>query len=112
MTLRRQGKTQKESSARSGISERHGRRLESKASLKKQNSESETSKRTRQDPLALVWESDIVPMLKMDPDIMAVTIFEELQDRHPDTIDQSKMRTLHRRVREWKILNGHSSGSR
>lgn len=107
MNLRRQGKTQKESSVRSGISERHGRRLESTDNLVEANTATQSKKRTRQDPLSLFWESDIVPMLRMDPSIMAVTIFEELQDRHPDKIDQSKMRTLHRRVREWKILNGN-----
>jgi hypothetical protein len=39
--------------------------------------------RRRPDPLAGVWDSEIVPMLEAAPGIRAVAIFEEICGRHP-----------------------------
>ena len=39
--------------------------------------------RRRPDPLAGVWDSEIVPMLETAPGIRAVAIFEEICRRHP-----------------------------
>jgi hypothetical protein len=61
--------------------------------------------RRRPDPLAGVWESEIVPMLDAAPGIRAVAIFEELCRRHPE-IGTSVRRTLERRVAQWRALNG------
>lgn len=104
MKLRSQGNIQKESAKRSGISERHGRRLESNKAITKPINK----KRTRFDPLSEFWDQDIIPLLKSDPKIMPITIFEELENKHPEKISQIKLRTLQRRVKEWKILNGNN----
>ena len=40
--------------------------------------------RRRPDPLAGVWDSEIVPMLEAAPGIRAVAIFEEICRRHPE----------------------------
>ncbi|MDA9489757.1 hypothetical protein XI08_11595, partial [Bradyrhizobium sp. CCBAU 11361] len=40
--------------------------------------------RRRPDPLARVFETDIVPMLKAAAGVRPVTIFEELLRRHPE----------------------------
>ena len=40
--------------------------------------------RRRPDPLAAVWESEIVPMLEAAPGVRAVAIFEEMCRRHPE----------------------------
>jgi hypothetical protein len=40
--------------------------------------------RRRSDPLAGVWEWEIVPMLEAAPGVRAVAIFEEICRRHPD----------------------------
>ena len=40
--------------------------------------------RRRPDPLAGVWEGEIVPMLEAAPGVRAVAIFEEICRRHPD----------------------------
>ena len=61
--------------------------------------------RRRPDPLAGVWESEIVPMLDAAPGLRAVAIFEELCRRHPE-IGASVRRTLERRVAQWRALNG------
>jgi hypothetical protein len=61
--------------------------------------------RRRPDPLAGVWESEIVPMLAAAPGLRAVAIFEELVRRRPE-IGPGVRRTLERRVAEWRALNG------
>jgi hypothetical protein len=61
--------------------------------------------RRRPDPLAGVWESEIVPMLAAAPGLRAVAIFEELIRRRPE-IGPGVRRTLERRVAEWRALNG------
>jgi hypothetical protein len=61
--------------------------------------------RRRPDPLAAVWESEIVPMLARAPDLRAVAIFEEICRRHSE-IGAGVRRTIERRVRAWRALNG------
>ena len=63
--------------------------------------------RRRPDPLANVWESEIVPMLEAAPGVRAVAIFEEISRRHLD-FPTGVRRTLERRVARWRALNGPS----
>jgi hypothetical protein len=61
--------------------------------------------RRRPDPLADIFDSDVVPMLEAAPDLRAVAIFEEMQRRHPD-LALSVRRTMERRIRAWRALYG------
>jgi hypothetical protein len=61
--------------------------------------------RRRPDPLATVWESEIVPMLKTAPELRAIAVFDEIVRRHPN-LNRNLRRTLERRIRMWKALNG------
>jgi transposase InsO family protein len=61
--------------------------------------------RRRPDPLAAVWESEIVPMLEAAPGVRAVAIFEEMCRRHPEIISGVR-RTVERRISNWRALNG------
>ena len=61
--------------------------------------------RRRPDPLAGVWDSEIVPMLETAPGIRAVAVFEEICRRHP-AIALGVRRTLERRIAGWRALNG------
>jgi hypothetical protein len=54
--------------------------------------------RRRPDPLAALWESEIVPMLEAAPDIRAVAIFEELCRRHPGWRSAPDIGASHRQV--------------
>jgi transposase InsO family protein len=63
--------------------------------------------RRRPDPLAGVWEGEIVPMLEAAPGVRAVAILEEICRRHPD-LAVGVRRTLERRVARWRALNGPS----
>jgi transposase InsO family protein len=61
--------------------------------------------RRRPDPLAGVWDSEILPMLETAPGIRAVAIFEEICRRDPG-IALGVRRTLERRIARWRALNG------
>jgi hypothetical protein len=61
--------------------------------------------RRRPDPLAEIFDTEVVPMLKASPGLRAVAIFEEMQRRHPD-LSGGVRRTLERRVRSWRALYG------
>ena len=52
--------------------------------------------------------SEIVPLLKADVEgiLAAPTILEWLDERHPGSFDSSHLRTLQRRMRDWRALNG------
>jgi transposase InsO family protein len=61
--------------------------------------------RRRPDPLASVWDSEIVPLLQAAPSLRPVALFEEIIRRHPD-LGPGIRRTLERRVRAWRALHG------
>jgi hypothetical protein len=90
--------------AKSGISERSARRIESSPSLPSQQARRRW--RSRADPLAAVWEQEVVPLLRGAPNLMALTILRKLQDDHPDQFGDGVIRTLQRRIRQWRALEG------
>jgi hypothetical protein len=90
--------------AKAGISERSARRIEEQARLPSQRPSREW--RTRTDPLAEVWDSEVLPLLQVDAALNAVTVLEELQRRHPGQYGGAVLRTLQRRVRQWRALHG------
>jgi hypothetical protein len=61
--------------------------------------------RRRPDPLAEIYDREVVPLLQAAPAIRSVAIFEEMQRRHPDLPDGVR-RTLERRIRSWRALHG------
>lgn len=61
--------------------------------------------RTRVDPFDEVW-SEICTLLEGDSGFEAKTIFEWLDQRYPGRFTAGQLRTLQRRVRDWRILEG------
>ena len=61
--------------------------------------------RRRPDPLIAIFDAEIVPMLEAAPDLRPIAILEEMQRRHPEVPD-SVRRTMERRIRQWRALNG------
>ena len=57
--------------------------------------------RTRPDPFASVW-SEVETWLVDEPDATAKSLFQRLQREHPSTYAPGQLRTLQRRVREWR----------
>lgn len=64
--------------------------------------------RTRPDPFADMWTAEIEPLLQRDACLRAVTLFADLQLRHPGRFQDGQVRTLERRVRQWRAVAGPS----
>jgi hypothetical protein len=63
--------------------------------------------RTRTDPFEAHWE-EVREKLTDNPGLEAKTLFEDLQRRFPDTFPDGQLRTLQRRVKRWRALEGPS----
>jgi hypothetical protein len=100
----RKNKSQVLAAALAGISERSGRRIESAVTLPSQNQRRQW--RSRADPFADVWDSEVVPLLQRAPKLMAITVLRKLQDDHPDGFPDGVLRTLQRRIRQWRAVAG------
>ena len=61
--------------------------------------------RRRRDPLAAVWDSEVVPLLQSVAGLRPIAIFDEIRRRHPE-IGAGIRRTLERRIRTWRALHG------
>lgn len=101
---KRRTHTQAAAAAKAGISERSARRIETLESLPSQRPPRRW--RTRPDPLAEVWDGEILPLLQASPNLNAVTLLEELQRRHPGEYGAGMIRTLQRRLRQWRAVHG------
>lgn len=103
MKNRLEGLEQTTSAAKSGMSERTGRRIEcGQHQLRK----SHRRESRRKDPLEEVWEQDLKPKLEEEPLLTPMTLLEILQKEHPEEYPDNVLRTLQRRVKEWKALYG------
>jgi transposase InsO family protein len=99
----RQTSTPAIAAAKAGFSPASAYRIEADPRLPSQKKK--PRERRRPDPLAGVWESEVVPMLEAAPGIRAVAIFEEICRRHP-AIATGVRRTLERRIAKWRALKG------
>jgi hypothetical protein len=61
--------------------------------------------RRRPDPLAALWDSEIVPMLQATPDLRAIGVFNEMRRRHAE-LSEGVRRTLERRIQTWRAMHG------
>lgn len=111
---RMEGKNQEQAAAAAGVAVRTARRWES-GPLPSQRKAKRTW-RTRADPFADVWETDVLPLLEQDRTeqtktatahkLQAKSVLKELRRRHPGEFPKSLLRTLQRRIREWRVLHG------
>lgn len=90
-------------SAKAGFSTATGYRIKADPRLPSQKKA--PRERRRPDPLAGIWDAEIVPMLAAAPGLRAIAIFEEMRRRHPDLLPGVR-RTLERRIRTWRAVNG------
>jgi hypothetical protein len=101
----RQVHNQRIAAARTGMSERTARRLETDP--RKPSERVPERGRTVPDPLERVWEAELVPMLQTDPRLRPITLLHYLQRAYPAQFPDDRVRrTLERRVRDWKALRG------
>ena len=64
--------------------------------------------RTRVDPFAQVWSADIEPLLRADTRgvLDGVALMTVLDERYPGRFATGQVRTLQRRLRDWKAQHG------
>ena len=104
MKARNEGHSQENAAAKAGISERSGRSIEQGKRIDPTTKERHW--RTRPDPLAAVWESELKPMLAKTPTLTAITLLEYVQAKYPEDYPDSVWRTLQRRLKAWQALQG------
>lgn len=61
--------------------------------------------RTRADPFEEDWP-ELESRLEVAPELEAKALFEDLCRRHPGRYESGQLRTLQRRVKEWRALHG------
>ncbi len=100
------GKSQEAAAATAGMSVRTARKWE--AGALPSTSKEPRSWRTRPDPFEGVWEEEIVPLLVRDEDriLQATTLLELLDSRYPGRFGATQLRTLQRRIRDWRAVQG------
>ena len=59
--------------------------------------------RTRKDPFEKVWV-EILPWLQDEPEATAKQLFQRLQIEHPNVFTNGQLRTLQRRVKDWRAV--------
>lgn len=87
MNARKIGLTQAKAAYIAEISERTGQRIE--AGTHQPNRGKVTNRSNTQDPLGEVWEKELEPMLKKEPRLKPMTLFEYLQDTYRAQISPS-----------------------
>ncbi len=103
---RMKGKTLAAAAAAAGMSVRSAQTWE--RGFLPSESKAARTWRTRADPFAGVWEQEIEPWLAGDTAgvLEATTLLERLADRRPQEFHPGQLRTLQRRLRDWRALHG------
>ncbi len=103
---RMDGKRQEAAAAGAGMSVRTARKWEH--GPLPSETKSGRSWRTRHDPFEGVWDAEIVPLLVRDEwrVLQATTLLELLESRHPGRFGVGQLRTLQRRIRDWRAMHG------
>lgn len=101
-----EGKSQETAAAMAGMSVRTARTWQ-QGPLPSEKKEGRHW-RTRPDPFEGIWEEEIEPLLREESalGLRATTIIEYLEERHPGRFSASHLRTLQRRLQEWRARHG------
>ena len=101
-----EGKTQEAAAAAAGMSVRSARSWQ-RGPLPSERKAPRTW-RTRPDPFEAIWNEAIEPLLRRDPEgaLQSTTVLEWLEERYPGQFSPAQLRTLQRRLRDWRALHG------
>ena len=107
-----QGKTQEAAAAAAGMSVRSAGKWQ--RGLLPAERKSPRTWRTRPDPFTGIWNDVIEPLLRRDPEsaLQATTVLEWLEERYPGRFSPAQLRTLQRRLRDWRALHGRLGAHR
>ena len=104
MKLIQTEKTLAVAAAKAGMDEQTARKYRQAGRLPSQL-QAEHTWRTRSDPFADVWH-EVEDKLGHNANFEAKTLFEDLQRRYPGRFQDGQLRTLQRRVKIWRALEG------
>ena len=102
--LLQQGLTQQAAADRTAMAVNTARKYRRSGRLPSQ-CRPEHTWRTRDDPFDDAWEG-IRERLESEPRLQARTLFDVLQREHPGRFADGQLRTLQRRIRQWRCLSG------
>lgn len=97
-------KTLTESACKAGMSEKTARKYRETGKLPSEMKQ-EHDWRTRIDPFLNDWPK-IKDFLETEPNLEALTIFDYLQREDPGKYQDGQLRTLQRKVKRWRALEG------
>ena len=104
MRERNRGRTQEQAAVKANIRSRKTvAKYEQLGRLPSEMKEERTY-RTREDPFADDW-AKLEEMLTAAPELEAKTLFEWLNEEKPGKYQEGQLRTLQRRVADWRALN-------
>lgn len=104
MGLLRRGVRLEEAADKAGMDSKTARKYRDSGLLPSQ-CQAEHDWRTRSDPFAGVWDG-LKARLKESPDIEAKTLFAMLQREHPGRWMDGQLRTLQRKLKRWRAMEG------
>jgi len=97
-------KTLIESACKAGMSEKTAGKYRDTGKLPSELKKEHTW-RTREDPFESDWP-EIKNLLETEPRLEALTIFQYLQRKTPGKYQDGQVRTLQRRIKRWRALEG------
>lgn len=103
-TLMQSGHPLATAAAKAGMDERTARKYRRLGKLPSEVAAAHTW-RTREDPFTEVWHQ-VKALLEVNPGLEAKTVFEYLQRAHPGRFADGQLRTLQRRFKQWRALEG------
>ena len=104
MRERTKGRTQEQAAVKANITSRKTvAKYEQRGQLPSELKQPR-SYRTRADPFAEHWP-ELEKMLHAAPELEAKTLFEWLCEQRPGRYQEGQLRTLQRRIAEWRALN-------
>lgn len=96
--------TKEVAAAKAGMDSKTARRYLTDGRLPSEQ-KMERTWRTRKDAFEEVWEG-LQQQLDTNPGLEAKTIFEALQRAHPGKFADTQLRTLQRRIKQWRAIEG------
>jgi hypothetical protein len=103
--LEQQGTAKELAALKAGMDPKTARKYRRLGRLPSEVKRMDRNWRTRTDPFTEVWPQ-IQELLRLNPGLEAKTIFADLQRRFPGRFADGQLRTLQRRCRQWRSLEG------
>lgn len=98
-------KTLAVAAAKAGMSLSSAKRYVKMGGKRKTRKQEQRQYRTRKDPFAEVWE-EVRSLLECDSGLEAKTIMDWLLVKYPSWFKPGQIRTLRRRIKDWRVLEG------